>query len=50
MARIPEAELERLKQEIAIERLATARGVELQPHGANLIICRPSSSTAPNAC
>jgi len=37
MARIPEAELERLKRDIAVERLATARGVELQPHGANLI-------------
>lgn len=37
MARIPEAELERLKQEIAVERLAAARGVELEPHGGNLI-------------
>jgi DNA primase len=37
MARIPEAELDRLKREIAVERLAAARGVELQPHGGNLI-------------
>lgn len=37
MARIPEAELERLKREIAVERLAQARGVELKAHGANLI-------------
>jgi DNA primase catalytic core len=37
MARIPAAELERLKREIAVERLAAARGIELRPHGANLI-------------
>jgi DNA primase catalytic core len=37
MARIPESELERLKRDISVERLATARGVELKPHGANLI-------------
>ena len=32
-----EAELERLKREITVERLAEARGVELKQHGANLI-------------
>jgi DNA primase len=37
VARIPDAELERLKREIAVERLAQARGVELKPHGANLL-------------
>ncbi len=37
MARIPETELDRLKREIAVERLAAARGVELKPHGANLL-------------
>jgi DNA primase len=37
VARIPETELERLKREVAIERLAQARGVELTPHGANLL-------------
>ncbi len=37
MARIPEAELEQLKRETAVERLAQARGVELKPHGGNLI-------------
>jgi DNA primase len=37
MARIPQAELERLKGEISVERLAQARGIELAPHGANLI-------------
>jgi DNA primase len=37
MARIPEGEIERLKREISIERLAEARGVELKRHGADLI-------------
>jgi len=37
MARIPKAELERLKQEVSIERLAEARGVKLARHGADLL-------------
>ena len=37
MARIPAAELERLKQEIALERLVEASGVELKAHGADRI-------------
>jgi DNA primase len=37
MARIPEGEIERLKREVSIERLAEARGVELKRHGADLI-------------
>ena len=37
MARIPETELTRLKQEVSLQRLAEARGVELKPHGADLI-------------
>jgi DNA primase len=37
MARIPKAELERLKQEVSIERLAEARGVKLERHGADLL-------------
>ncbi len=37
MARIPPDELDRLKREISVERLARARGVALQPHGANLL-------------
>jgi len=37
MARIPEAELERLKQEVSLVRLVEARGVELTPHGHDLI-------------
>ena len=37
MARVPEAELERLKREVSIQRLAEVRGVELRRHGADLI-------------
>ena len=37
MARVPEAELERLKAEVSVQRLAEARGVELRRHGADLI-------------
>ena len=37
MARIPEHEVERLKREVSVERLAEARGVELKRHGADLI-------------
>jgi DNA primase catalytic core len=37
MARIPEDELKRLREEIAVERLAQAYGIDLKPHGANLI-------------
>ena len=37
MARIPEQELERLKQEVPVDRLAQARGIKLKRHGADLI-------------
>ncbi len=37
MARIPEGEIERLKAEVAVERLAEARGIALERHGADLI-------------
>jgi DNA primase len=37
MARIPQAELDRLKTQISVERLAEARSIELKPHGMNLI-------------
>jgi hypothetical protein len=37
MARIPESEIERLKQEIPLERLVTTAGIELQRHGADLL-------------
>lgn len=36
MARIPESELARLKREVSVERLAEARGVKLERHGADL--------------
>jgi hypothetical protein len=37
VARIAEAELERVKREVAIATLAESRGVVLTPHGADLI-------------
>jgi len=37
MARIPEEEIERLKREISLERLAEAGGVKLKRHGADLM-------------
>jgi len=37
MARIPEEELRRLKREVDLVRLVRRRGVELAPHGEDLI-------------
>src|SRR3972149_1222422 len=37
MARIPAAESDRLKREFSLERLAEARGIRLQRHGADLL-------------
>ncbi len=37
MARIPEAEIERLKSEISLERLVESAGVALVRHGADLV-------------
>ncbi|MFQ5767061.1 MAG: CHC2 zinc finger domain-containing protein, partial [Acidobacteriota bacterium] len=37
MARIPESEIGRLKCEVSVERLAEARGVKLERHGADLL-------------
>jgi hypothetical protein len=37
MARIPDEEIERLKKEIAIERLVSGFGIELKRTGANLV-------------
>ncbi len=37
MARIPEDEVERLKREVSVQRLAEARGIKLQRHGADLL-------------
>ncbi len=36
MARIPEHEVERLKAEVSVERLAEARGIKLERRGADL--------------
>ena len=37
MARIPEHEVERLKREVSVQRLAEARGIKLQRHGSDLL-------------
>ena len=37
MARIGEEEIERLKRDISLERLAEAKGVKLKRHGENLL-------------
>jgi DNA primase catalytic core len=37
MARIPAEEIERLKREVSLERLAEARGIRLERHGADLL-------------
>ena len=37
MARIPDEEIKRLKQEISVQRLAEARGVVFKRHGSDLI-------------
>jgi DNA primase len=37
MARIPEHEIDRLKQEVSLQRLVEARGIELKRHGADLL-------------
>jgi DNA primase len=37
MARIPEAEIERLKSEVSLERLVEASGVQLKRAGKDLL-------------
>ena len=37
MARIPEHEVERLKREVSVQRLAEARDIKLHRHGADLL-------------
>jgi DNA primase len=37
VARVPEAEIARIKREVSVERLAEARGVELRRHGKDLL-------------
>jgi DNA primase len=41
LARIPEHEIERLKDEVALERLVEAAGVELARRGKDLVGCCP---------
>lgn len=43
MACIPDDELQRLKQTVALERLAESRGIVLKRHGATLAQGIPSS-------
>jgi DNA primase len=37
MARIPNDQIERLKQEVSVQRLAEGMGITLKHHGADLI-------------
>jgi DNA primase len=37
VARIPDQEIERLKAEVSVQRLAEARGIKLERHGTDLI-------------
>ncbi len=37
MARIPDEDIERLKQEVSLQRLVEAQGIELKRHGADLL-------------
>lgn len=41
MARIPDAEVERLKEQVSLVSLAEAAGVELRRTGADLAGCCP---------
>ena len=46
MARIPEHEVERLKREVSVQRLAEAREIKLHRHGADLLASARSTTTA----
>jgi DNA primase catalytic core len=49
MARIPQEEIERIKREVSIERLAVAQGIVLKPHGKDLIgLCIWHNDTSPS--
>lgn len=41
MARIPEAEIERLKNEVSVERLVESSGIELKKSGKDFVGCCP---------
>lgn len=55
MARIPDEDIERIKQEVSLQRLVEVRGIELKRHGADLLgLCpfhddrEPSLVVSPN--
>jgi len=49
MPRIPTAELERLKQDVSLQRLVEAKGIALTRHGADLIgLCPFHNDTSPS--
>ena len=49
MAYIPDEEIERLKREVSVERLAEARGVKLRRSGKNLMgLCPFHKDTNPS--
>ena len=52
MARIPDQVIERLKQEIPLDRLAAAHGVKLKQHGAALLtpLARSAVERRPARC
>jgi DNA primase len=52
MVRIPAHEIERLKAEVSVQRLAEAQGIKLERHGADLIGLCPfhEDHNPPGAC
>ena len=51
MARIPDAEIKRLKQEVSVERLAEARGIVLKRRGKELMgLCPFHEDHEPSLC
>jgi DNA primase len=51
MARIADDEIERLKKEISVQRLAEARGIKLTRHGADLLgKCPFHDDKTPSSC
>ncbi|MEO8663440.1 MAG: CHC2 zinc finger domain-containing protein [Bryobacteraceae bacterium] len=49
MARIPDEDIERLKQEVPLQRLVEAQGIELKRHGADLLgLCPFHEDHAPS--
>jgi DNA primase catalytic core len=51
MAYIPDEEVERLKREVSLERLAEARGIKLKRHGKELLgLCPFHEDHSPSLC